>query len=195
MAKLPNSKPQMKRGELEALINKHYPDYLKGHYIEDKFAIVGIRGYYANSMGKAGVNDRAMYDDAMFLLTYTELHSFNANCDPSVYRPGIAKLVAGIYRGVYKFDDHHGSKGSYPAICQRLGNVVVIRDGKKVNDEPKMISINIHEGGSKTTSSLGCQTIPPVQYDRFYGTAKRIFEGLHGDRWDNASPTYILIEK
>ena len=188
MAQLPNKVPQMNRKDLLDLIKKHYPNYEIGIY-----QIVGVRGYYKKTMGKENANDRAMYDDAMFILTESELHPFNANCDPSAYRNGIATLVPNVYKGVYKFDNHNGSKGSYPAICQRLGKVEVLRDGKK-NVDSGMFGINIHKGGFKTTSSLGCQTIPPAQWDRFYLTAKRLFTNYFGSNWNKESVTYILIE-
>ncbi len=183
----PNSIPKMNReGLIKAVHSKHPNHVFKG------LTIIGIRGYYSNSMGKKGVNDRAMYDDAMFLLTDNELHAFNANCDPSAYRKGIASLVPNVYENVYKFDRHNGSKGSYPAICQRLGKVTVLRDGGKL--DTGMFGINIHVGGFRTTSSLGCQTIPPDQWPRFYNTAERIFKAMHGERWQKESPTYILID-
>ena len=190
----PNGIPKMNREELIALINKHYPNYFKDHWAEDKFAHVWVRGYYKKTMGDPAKNDRAIYDDAAFIITDTNFHAYNANTDPSRYKPGIASLVPGVYRGVYKFDMHHGSKGSYPAVCQRLGPVVVIRDGKKVNDPPQMIGINQHRGGFRTTSSLGCLTTPPDQYERWYLTGKRLFTEIHDKEWDKASPTMILIE-
>lgn len=184
---IPSSTPKMNRTELVELINKHYPNYMNDFWQIDKFATIWIRGYYKNSMGKVNKNDRAIYDDACFIMSVDELHSFNANTDPSKYQHAIATLKPNAYRGVYKFDNHNGSKGSYPAICQRLGKVTVIRDGK--GEDTGMFGINQHKGGNKTTSSLGCQTIPPTQWDRFYATAKRLFGATK-----NVSPTMILIE-
>lgn len=180
---LPNKTPQISREELIALIKKHYPDLAI-----DKFAVIGLRGYYKNTMGAPAVNDRAIYDDAIIILTDNELHAFNGNCDPSAYREGIAKLKAGIW-SVYRFDLH---KGKYLALCQRSGNVTVIRDGK--GEDTGMFGINIHKGGYNTTSSLGCQTIYPSQWDRFIGTAKRICEGLYGDKYKSKTYTYVLID-
>lgn len=184
--KIPPSTPKINRAELSALIAKAHPDW-----DPPAFLVVGIRGYYKDSMGKPGENDRAVYDDAIILLTHDELHAFNGNCDPSRYKPGIAKLKAGIWR-VYKFDTHHGSKGSYPAICQRYGGVTVIRDDK--GEDTGSFGINIHQGGYNTTSSLGCQTVPPTQWIRFKATADRLAKKVYGDVYDTTRITYLLLE-
>lgn len=187
MPQIPNSTPQMNRAELMAAIHAKFPDFKL-----DRFAVVGMRGYYLNSMGKPGLNDRAMYDDALFLMSDDELHSFNANCDPSRYKPGIASLQPGVWK-VYKFDIHGGKASQYPAICQRFGKVTVKRDGGKL--DTGNFGINIHKGGYSTTSSLGCQTLPPTQWDRFYGTAERMAKAIYGKSYDKQVITYVLIEK
>ena len=104
---LPKSTPQMTRAELMALMADRFPDMDL-----PLFCIVGIRGYYKRTMGDPNANDRAIYDDAIFLLTDNELHAFNANTDPGKYSPGIAKLKAGIWP-VYKFDIHGGKSAQY----------------------------------------------------------------------------------
>lgn len=188
MGIVPNSTPKIVRTELHDAIIRRYPDY---EYLP--FQIIGIRGYYMNSMGKPGVNDRAIYDDAIILLTDTELHTFNANCDPSKYQKGIAKLKAGIW-DCYAFDIHRGASAQYPAICQRGGKVTVIRDGR--GEDKGMFGINIHKGSYHHTSSLGCQTIYPTQWDRFYATALRLAQKAYTMEKYKAKKDYryILIE-
>ena len=175
--------PQMNRDQLIELIIKTYPGVNFPPIV-----FVGIRGYYMRTMGDPTKNDRAVYDDAIFILTNNELHAFNANCDPAHYRPGIANLKAGIW-AVYKFDKHNGQ---YPAICQRAGKVTVIRDGK--GEDTGMFGINIHRGGSNVTGSLGCQTIPPNQWDRFMGTANRLALAVYGVNYMKQVYTYVLID-
>jgi lysozyme len=138
--------------------------------------IVGIRGYYLDTMGKKGVNDRGIYDDAIFVFGNGEnFASFNANTDPSAFRKGIATLIEGWHP--YKLGNHGISRpgGGYPALRPATKNeaLPVRRDGENavISSRPG-IAINIHRGSTKSTSSEGCQTIHPYQWDAFYAMVK-----------------------
>lgn len=151
--------------------------------------IVGIRGYYLNSMGKAGANDRGIYDDAIILVSPTAYLTCNANTDPSVFRPGIATLKPGVHW--YRKGRHGLSKGpgkSYPAF--RPDNpeekLPVTRDGQA--GDKWGIAINIHRGGYNTTSSEGCQTIYPPQWLPF-----QVLTYAEMDRYKQTRIPYVLI--
>jgi lysozyme len=126
-------------------------------------ALLGVRGYYRDTMGKPGVNDRGIYDDCIALVSETSFATFNANTDPSVARARIATLDAGtwLYRkGKHKINEPTG----YPALVQ-AGPVTVTRD--QAGKDTGWFGINIHRGSVHTTSSLGCQTIFPTQWEMF----------------------------
>jgi lysozyme len=136
--------------------------------LADLVILVGVRGYYKDTMGKPGVNDRGIYDDALFIVTPTHFSSWNANTDPSAHRQGIASLVPGVHR--YRRGNHGISRpgGGYPAFrpATKGEELPVIRDG--VINPPPGVAINIHKGSRTSTSSEGCQTVPPQQWDAFY---------------------------
>jgi lysozyme len=152
--------------------------------VTDAVALLGVRGYYRDTMGRAGTNDRGIYDDAMFVVSVTAFAAFNANTDPSVERPGIAVLERGVWH--YKRGLHGISRGNpYPAFVQ-ADEVTVMRDGGK--PDTGYFGINIHRGGRNTTSSEGCQTIFPDQWDAFHELAR-------GEMTRHAQMTvpYVLI--
>lgn len=180
---LPNSKPQMTRAEVVAMITEQLPDF-----ILPDFFVCGIRGYYKKSMGDATKNDRKIYDDAIFLISKDNFFAFNANTDPSAFKLQIANLKTGVWP-VYKFDLHNGK---YLAICQRAGKVTVIRDGK--GEDTGNFGINIHKGGTWGTGSLGCQTIPPTQWNDFIDKAQAMAKAAYGDNWKKLVYTYVLLE-
>lgn len=187
---IPPAKPQLSRADLLKRIKKTHPDFEP-----PEFYLVGIRGYYRDTMGAPGTNDRGIYDDAIFLVTDRVYASFNANTDPSAFRPatskrkGMASLVPGVYP-VYRFDVHNGTF-PHPAICQRIGPVTVTRDGS--GEDVGMFGINIHRGGNRSTSSEGCQTLPPGQWEGFYAVAKAEAQRLWGERWNRTPVTYVLL--
>jgi hypothetical protein len=115
--------PRLSRDELHARIAATFGTALN----REKFPliVVGIRGYYRDTMGAAGKNDRGIYDDALFIDSPNVTAAFNGNTDPSVYRPAIATLDVGLYFA-HRLGMH---KGEYRALVQQNGAVSVTRDG------------------------------------------------------------------
>lgn len=149
----------------------------------DKLFIVGIRGYYRDTMGKVGANDRGLYDDALFIVAPgRHFSAWNANTDPSRARQGegtgakkgMAVLKPGLWRA-HRFGLH---KGQYRALIQIGGKVTVTRDGNPPYDDTGFFGINIHRGGYNTTSSEGCQTVHPDQWAGFIGKVDELVKAL-----------------
>jgi hypothetical protein len=109
---------------------------------------------------------------------------------------GVARLVPGQYRGVWRIDKH---QGKYDALCQRNGNVTVFRDANRnllfeesVTDTG-MFGINIHKAGRDSTWvenwSEGCQVFKRVvDFDAFMSICRRAAR-IHGNRF-----SYTLLE-
>jgi lysozyme len=178
---LPPSRPQQAKSKTQALLTKAR--------VDDAVALVGIRGYYRDSMGVPGENDRGIYDDAIFLVSPNAYASFNANTDPSIRRKGIAVLKPGVHR--YRKGKHGLSKpgGGYPALrpANSAEELPVTRDG---TGDSMGIAINIHKGGFRTTSSEGCQTIYPSQWESFISL---VYSEM--DRAGQKTIPYLLTEE
>ena len=109
---------------------------------------------------------------------------------------GVARLVPGQYRGVYKLSMH---QGKYEAVCQRLGDVTVWRDGNKdmnfdeVKQDTGMFGINIHKAGTVSSFvenwSEGCQVFKRVKdFNEFMDICRKA-AAIYGNKF-----TYTLIE-
>jgi hypothetical protein len=181
MAIKPKSKPQTKFSEVEVLLKS-----AKHTYDPAKAFLVGVRGYYLDSMGKAKANDRGIYDDGIFLCTPDGFMTYNANADPSIYRKRVAVLKAGAW--TYKLGIHGLSKPKsqqYRALVQ-ADEVTVVRD--QVGDDTGYFGINIHRGGYNSTSSLGCQTIYPEQWAGFIASVESAMK-----RYSQKTIMYYLV--
>lgn len=164
----PKSKPKATREMLENVIRA-----MGISQTLDPVVLVGVEGYYKDTMGRPGVNDRGIYDDAFFWVSPDLFASYNGNVDPSTYRAGfgsgsskgMAVLDYGVWR--YRTGIHYG-KIPHQAFRQ-AAPVNIHRDGGVIGKYRDRLdsSINIHRGGVNSTSSLGCQTVPPDQWDSF----------------------------
>jgi hypothetical protein len=109
---------------------------------------------------------------------------------------GVARLVPGQYRATWKIDKH---QGKYDALCQRLGEVTVWRDGNKdlkfdeVRKDTGIFGINIHKAGTDSTWvenwSEGCQVFKRVKdFETFMFICKKAAK-IHGNKF-----SYTLLE-
>jgi len=137
-------------------------------------AILGVRGYYLNTMGEQKKNDRKIYDDAIFIYSKNHFFAYNANVDPGAFRKGIANLNTGKW--FYKLGIHGLSKPKekqYKALVQ-ASQVTVTRDGQ--GEDTGFFGINIHKGSRFSVSSLGCQTIYPTQWNEFISNVELVIK-------------------
>lgn len=181
MSLTPKSRPNASRAAVEKIVRQSG--------VAHEVVLVGIRGYYLDTMGKAGVNDRGIYDDAIIVISPNAFAAFNANTDPSIHRPGIATLVPGVH--MYRKGKHGISRpgGGYPAFRPATPDegLPVTRDGQ--HGTKRGIAINIHKGSRNSTSSLGCQTIHPDQWEAFRSLAY-----AEMDRHGQKLIPYVLVE-
>ena len=91
---------------------------------KNKLIMLAMRGYYANTFGVKGKDDRRVYDDALFIISENYYKALQWNTNPSpTYKLGLAELIAGTY-DVKK----HLHKGKYRAF--QIIEAKVKRDGK-----------------------------------------------------------------
>lgn len=182
----------------ESVTNKGYKwfndDNNKGYNVN----IVGVRKNEPSVFKKV----TNVFDDCI-TISYKDqdgnwkFHCWNATSDPGKKgvqqfhnKKGVARLVAGQYRGVYSIDKH---QGKYEALCQRLGQVTVWRDSnkdltfdEKITDTG-MFGINIHKSGQDSTWvenwSEGCQVFKRVKdFDEFMKIVKKASK-IHGNKF------------
>lgn len=138
------------------------------HVDQSRVALVAIRGYYLDSMGTKGRNDRRIYDDAIFVTSPRGLVSYQANTDPNGYRAGhgtgTAKGMAMLKEGIHLFGTglHKGQ-----LAFRQCEPFTVLRDGNPPYPHTGWHAINLHSGGRSSTSSLGCQTLPAATWPEF----------------------------
>jgi hypothetical protein len=153
----------------------------------DPVRVVGIRGYYKNSMGKPGENDRGIFDDAFAVLGPNYFKTFNGNTDPRRVDHGLALLLPGWH--LFAPGPHPRKAPNYPAFRTANAREVtpVIRDGQIGIKEG--ITINFHSGGNWSTSSAGCQTVYKPQWLEFQ---KDIYKMLKNE--GQRILPYLLLE-
>ena len=169
---------------------------------ESRVAMVAIRGYYLDSMGRPGGNDRGIWDDAMFVVWPDGIARFQGNTDPSGYRKGqgtgrskgMAVLKPGIHR--YGKGKHKGR-----LAFRQCEPFTVVRDGDPPYEHKEWHGINLHSGGYTSTSSLGCQTLTAKTWSTFRPLVYRLLDDYKNPFRRNdwgvrvRSFDYVLIEE
>lgn len=179
--------PKAPRALIERLAAEHWARFGVPHKPLPTHYLIGVRGYRRDTMGKPGVNDFGLWDDAMFYVSPTTYLTENANTDPSRagWNANAGKPMAVLNPGFWPFR-RGPHKGRIPALRQMTSEEARFRgvpnDGrfsvtrtyalgdKRNYQESGYYAINIHPGGEVSTSSEGCQTLPRSRSDRFLQT-------------------------
>jgi len=165
--------------------------------------VIAIRGFKLDTLGERGKNDRRIYDDAHFIITPRGVYAFDGNTDPNGFRKGYGtgsnKGMACLKTGVWFFG--RGLHKGRPAFRQACP-FTVTRDGNPPYDDTGYHAINWHDGGVSSTSSLGCQTNRPKDFEVLRTLVYRelvVCENpkMFLDSKDSKAPAfpYILIEE
>jgi len=158
---IPDNKPLQTREWLEEILGQENRDKLKLFSVY----LVGVRGYFLNTFGSTK-NQIGIYDDALFVVSPTAFVAFNFNTDPVRIKKGKGtgecKGMAHLKEGMWFYQK--GIHRGYQAFIQ-YKEVTVVRDGTPNYEDTGFFGINIHKGGTNTTSSIGCQTVYPMQWD------------------------------
>lgn len=168
----------------------------------DRYPVVSLalRGYWLDSYGKKGSNDRSYYDDAQILVWPDGVARFPANTDPNGYRKGEGtgskKGMAMLKTGVHLFGTglHRGSLG-----YRQAEDFTVIRDGIHGDYEDKgQHAIDIHSGSGDAedfgrTSSLGCQTLPPAHWKIFLPLSYKLLKHYNNEKGFNDRQQHVHI--
>lgn len=186
-------KPQIEQREvLERLEARRQLFVPFGGFDACPIKLLGVRGYFLDSLGEPGQNDRGIYDDAIIICSPTAYATFLANVDPSVTRDKVAVLepeqVVQYRPGMHRPNSasgHMAWRQDSPVIVRRDNYIRPI--GFKSDEWGISLGnglwtdrgfsdrfwINLHRGGRNTTSSLGCQTIQLSDWTSFYLLLKR----------------------
>lgn len=165
------SRPQLARGAILDIIEANRVPRGAFPVVE-----VAIRGYYLDSQGEPGKNDRSIFDDASFLVfpgsdRSDRVARFNRNTDPNGWKHNRATLCTGIH---LMAPGPHPMRGGYKAWRQ-AEVFTVTRDGRGDRRFQGFFGINNHRahgwlGSFGKTDSWGCQTIPKAQWAEYQQT-------------------------
>jgi lysozyme len=194
--------PSIPKSALIPLIRKVWSDAGFGTALPDAFAW-SCRGYYRDSLGKPGVNDRGINDDAIGFISPDVDYRIQANVDPSVYRTGVSSLVTN--QVVWYRPGWHGYASIYGHQAFRQDSAVTVRrdgtEGFKKGTVHKKYGVclggglwtdlgfgerfwtNLHRQSGNTTSSLGCQTVPAVLWKAFHALVMAELARVGQDRF------------
>lgn len=160
--------------------------------------LLAIRGYWLDSIGEKGKNDRRRYDDAL-LVCLPDGRIFRCvwNTDANGYRKGkgtgAGKGMAMLQPGVWLYGTglHKGREA-----FRQCGPVTVLRDGNPDYEDTGWFAIDLHDGGGDeddvgTTWSEGCQTAPPRTWKQLKPFLYQMLDTFLNPRRKNDRGEYV----
>lgn len=186
------AKPSLNFERISRLLKHEGVDLKK-----EKFLIGGVRGYYLNTKGRPGKNDRGIWDDVIYMVTEDgQFVVFCANVDPSRVRKGrgfkegskgMASLKAMFHKDLWMIGRHKSIK----TALRQASPCTVVRDGidEDYEDTGSHFMINGHPGSTKGTSSAGCQTFMPSDWPTAIAFAVRQM-----NRYGKKRVSYLLSD-
>ncbi len=183
---LPPARPNRNNRVLDSIIRRYRLDPRKAN-------MIFIRSYYLDSIGVPGVGDSNVYDDACYLVSPAMVESYNANTEASFPKK---KDAAGKYPAVLKPGKYTYYKGKHKNLYRALRpypeGVVLpcTRNGR----DGTCGATNIHKGGSNAGSfdrvwSLGCLTIPNIQWEDFI---ERVYSNM--TKYQQRTIDVVIVE-
>ena len=186
MMNIPN-KPKINDGEVDKIAAYFFPAGAP------ELLVIGVRGYFLNTMGKAGANDIGIWDDAVLVYESGNLlKTFNANTDPSKNKANLAMLDTGVYqfyRGLHK-----NRIRAFRAFPEGVRLRCKRQNSKGEWTADYCSAINIHDGSLMNTGSAGCQTLPNTNGHRQFTEFRDLVYGLM-DAHGLKTFTYLLIDE
>lgn len=184
--KIPD-RPKISDAEVDKIANFYFTDNLP------PVLLIGVRGYFLNTVGAAFANDFNAWDDAMLVYENgTLLKTFNANTDPSKLKQEIAMLDTGVYQ--FAKGTHKNRILAFRAYPEGV-KLPCKRQDFSGNWHKSLCSyINIHDGGLENTWSEGCQTIINQGNQKQFNEFRDLVYTLMA-RHDLRTVTYLLIEE
>lgn len=181
------SRPQIKDAETDKLAARFFTSEIP------KVLVIGIRGYFRDSVGKAGQNDLGVWDDAVLVYENGTLRkTFNGNTDPSKVNADLAMLDTGIYQ-FYK-GIHRSRISAFRAYPEGVRLKCKRQNSKGVWYESWCSAINFHDGGLNDTWSAGCQTVINQGVHRQFIEFRTLVYSLM-DASKLKTFTYLLIDE
>lgn len=176
--------PRASREEVVALANDYWAREGPPNLPLPLCYQIVVRAYYRDTMGKPGVNDFGINDDAFFFVSPDRFKAIRGNTDPTRlgYNPSAGKAMAVLQPGWWPF--YRGAhRGRTPSLRQYEPDLA---DAKKIPNhghflversygvgdqrnwhETGYFAINQHSQLGSTTSSEGCLTAPDETFDPY----------------------------